>query len=63
MSNKVIGTMLVVERHGKQSLIYYTSKVLQGTEVRYQKIEKLAYAFVLALKELKHYFQAHPIII
>ncbi|GFY96671.1 hypothetical protein Acr_11g0009770 [Actinidia rufa] len=37
------------------------SKVLKGVETKYLKIEKLAYALLIAVRELRHYFQAHPI--
>ena len=46
MSNKAMGIMSIVKRNGEQKLVYYTSKVLHSVEVRYQKIEKLAYAAV-----------------
>ena len=32
-----------------------------GVETRYLKIEKLAYALLIAVRKLCHYFQAHPI--
>ena len=55
--------MLIVERDAKQSLVYYTNKVLHAIELRYQKVEKLTYVIVLALRKLTHYFEAHSIII
>ena len=60
---EAIGTILTVERDDEQRLLYYISKVLHGVEVRYQRIEKLAYVVVLASRRLKHYFRAHPVII
>ena len=41
--------------------MYYVSKVLIGAETRYLKIEKLAYALLIAARKLCHYFQAHLI--
>ena len=41
--------------------MYYVSKVLMGAENRYLKIEKLAYALLIAARKLCHYFEAHPI--
>ena len=32
-------------------------------EIRYLKIEKLAYALLIAVKKFCHYFQAHPIVV
>ena len=34
-----------------------------GAETRYLKIEKLAYALLIAAKNFCHYFQAHPIVV
>ena len=48
--------MLIFEINGEQKLVYYTSKVLHGDKVRYQKIEKLTYVVVLASRRLKPYF-------
>ena len=62
-SEEVVGIVLTVERDGEQNLVYYNNKVLHGIEMRHQKIEKLAYAIVLASRRLKPYFQSHPIII
>lgn len=44
-----------------QKLVYYTSRVLQGTEQRYSKIVKLAFALVTSARRLKPYFEAHTI--
>ena len=40
-SNEEVRTTLIVERNGEQKLVYYTSKFLHGSKVRYQKIKKL----------------------
>ena len=39
------------------------SKALQGAEVRYQKIEKLAFALVICTRRLQPYFRGHHIIV
>ena len=39
------------------------SKALQGPEVRYQQIKKVALALVNAARRLKHYFLAHTIVV
>ncbi|RDY05633.1 hypothetical protein CR513_10508, partial [Mucuna pruriens] len=44
VSDVEISVMLIQEREGVQRPIYFTSKVLQGVERRYQKIEKAALA-------------------
>ena len=43
--------------------MYYVSKVLIVAETRYLKIEKLAYALLIAARKIRHYFQAHPIVV
>ncbi|GFY97519.1 hypothetical protein Acr_12g0000600 [Actinidia rufa] len=43
--------------------MYYVSKVLFEAETRYLKIKKLAYALLIAARKLRHYFQAHPIVV
>ena len=57
------GTLLIVKKDGEQRSVYYMSKVLHSVEVRYQRIEKLAYVIVLAFRRLKHYFWAHSIFV
>ena len=47
----------------QQKSVYYISKALQGAEVRYQKIEKLALALAINARMLQPYFQGHHIIV
>ncbi|XP_077222178.1 uncharacterized protein LOC143856020 [Tasmannia lanceolata] len=53
--------VLVREEHNQQKPVYYVSKVLHDAEIRYQRVEKLAYALVMAARKLRPYFQAHTI--
>ena len=55
-SKEMVKIVMIIERNGKQKLVYYTIKVLYDVEMRYQKIEKLAYVIVLAPRKLKPYF-------
>ena len=41
--------------------MYYISKTLVDTEMRYLPLEKLVLALVHAMRKLPHYFQAHTI--
>jgi hypothetical protein len=41
--------------------VYYISEVLHDTEIRYLEVHKLLYAFLIASRKLRHYFQAHKI--
>ncbi|RDX70210.1 Retrovirus-related Pol polyprotein from transposon 17.6, partial [Mucuna pruriens] len=63
ISDNAISSALVQEEKGEQRPIYFTSKVLQGPEKRYQKIEKAALAVVTASRRLRPYFQSYSIIV
>ena len=60
-SSTTVSVVLIREEDPIQNLVYYVSKVLMGAENRYLKIEKLAYALLIATRKIRHYFQAHPI--
>lgn len=45
---------------GVQRPIYYVSKALTGAELRYTRLEKVAFALFVTAKKLSAYFQAHP---
>ena len=63
VENEALASVLVREDKEEQSPIYYISKVLRGSELRYPKMDKLALALVHTSKKLRHYFQAHKIIV
>ncbi|XP_072054900.1 uncharacterized protein [Arachis hypogaea] len=44
-------------------LIYFVSKVLHGAELRYTRLEKLAYALLVSSQRLRQYFQGHSIVV
>ena len=45
------------EEHQKKQLpVYYVSKTLDGAKKFYIEMEKVAYAVVIASRNLKHYF-------
>ncbi|XP_077232629.1 uncharacterized protein LOC143869981 [Tasmannia lanceolata] len=56
-----VAAVLVREESHQQRPIYYVSKVLHYAETRYQRVEKLVYALVMAARKLRLYFQAHTI--
>nr|KYP41385.1 Retrovirus-related Pol polyprotein from transposon 297 family [Cajanus cajan] len=62
-SDRAVSFVLVQEREGSQAPIYFVSRVLQGAETRYQKIEKLALAILVTARKLRHYFQSYEVII
>nr|CAH67763.1 H0124E07.10 [Oryza sativa] len=58
-----VSAALVQETEFGQKLVYFISEALQGAKTRYIEMEKLAYALVMASRKLKHYFQAHKVIV
>ena len=63
ISVEVVSAALIRETHDGQKPDYFMSKVLQGPEVRYQQIEKVALALVNAVRRLRHYFLVHTIVV
>ncbi|XP_025679621.1 uncharacterized protein [Arachis hypogaea] len=61
VAEKAMASAIIREDEVGQHPIYFTSKVLQGSELRYQKLEKFAYALIVAARRLRPYFQAHTI--
>lgn len=59
----VVIVVLVQEDNGVKHPIYYVSEALQEAKAQYTKLEKLAYAMLLASCKLCHYFMAHEIAI
>ena len=51
----------MAEREGKQFPIYYISHAYRRFEANYSEMEKVTYAFVMASRKLKSYFQSHKI--
>ncbi|XP_022032914.1 uncharacterized protein LOC110934027 [Helianthus annuus] len=60
-AHTAVSAVLMVERDGKQTPIYYISRVLAGPETRYPTLEKLVLALVHATRRLRRYFQAHRV--
>jgi ribonuclease HI len=68
-TTQVVSAVIVVERtedgHALpvQHLVYYISEVLSKTKARYPQVQKLLYAVDLARRKLRHYFEAHPVMV
>ena len=43
--------------------MYFVISLLQGARSRYSGIQKLIFGLVVASRKLRHYFQAHEIIV
>ncbi|GKC94133.1 reverse transcriptase domain-containing protein [Tanacetum coccineum] len=61
VTREAISSVLMTERDHIQKPIYFVSKALQGPEVNYPPLEKLALTLVHTAQRLRHYFQAHTI--
>ena len=62
VSNDTISATLVQENPEQRS-VYFISRVLQSAETRYQLIEKIALALLIAACRLRQYFQGHQVIV
>ena len=58
-----VSLVLIRVDNGIQWLVYYMSKSLHETEVRYLPLEKAILAVVLGTRKLPHYFQAHTVVV
>ncbi|XP_016199941.1 uncharacterized protein LOC107640950 [Arachis ipaensis] len=63
VTDEALAAVLLREEGKVQQAVYFVSKVLQGAELRYSKLEKLAYALLTSSRRLRQYFQGHPITI
>ena len=59
VSEQAVSAVLVRVEEVEQKPIFYVSKVLRDTEVRYSNIEKMAYALLLAVRKFKVYLEGH----
>ena len=62
ISQTVVSSALIREENKIQWPVYYTSQAFQGVEMKYPRMEKLAFALVVAFEEAS-YFRAHAIIV
>ncbi|XP_020239496.1 uncharacterized protein LOC109818442 [Cajanus cajan] len=62
VSDKAISTVLVQEKI-EQTPVYFVSRALQDTEMRYQHLEKTVLALVYTARRLRHYFQSHRVLV
>ena len=58
-----VSLVLIQVDNGVQRPVYYVSKSLHETEVRYLPLEKAILAIVLGTRKLPHYFQAHTVVV
>ena len=63
VSVSAVSATLIREEGKKQLTVYYVNQAFQGTESRYPRIEKIAFALIVASRKLRQYFQANPILV
>ncbi|XP_052117555.1 uncharacterized protein LOC127747557 [Arachis duranensis] len=63
ITGEALAAILVREEGKAQQPIYFISRALQGAELRYSKLEKLALALLTSSRRLKQYFQSHQVVI
>ena len=56
MSASAVSAALIREEGTKQLPVYYINQAFQGTESRYPRIEKFAFALIVASHKLRQYF-------
>jgi hypothetical protein len=65
----MVSTALVVERteerhaYPVQHPVYFISKVLGSSKIRYPQVQKLLNAVLLTSRKLRHYFDDHKVIV
>jgi hypothetical protein len=64
-SNSAVSAVLVQEKEEvgklKKISIYFSLEALSGSKLFYSELEKIAYAVVMAVRKLRHYFEGHRI--
>ena len=63
VSNTTISSALIREEGNFQKPVYYTSQAFQGAKESYPRMEKIAFALLVASRKLCPYFQAHLIVV
>ena len=63
ISNTVVSSTLIREERNIQKPVYYTSQAFQGAKASYPRMEKIAFALLVASRKLHPYFQAHHIVV
>jgi hypothetical protein len=64
-SNSAVSVVLVQEKKEeeelKQIIVYFASEALSGSKLFYPKLQKIAYAVVMAARKLRNYFEGYRI--
>ncbi|XP_029148809.1 uncharacterized protein [Arachis hypogaea] len=63
VTEEALAAVLVAEEAKTQQPVYFMSRALQGPELRYSKLERLALALLVSSRRLRQYFQSHRIVV
>ncbi|XP_057756174.1 uncharacterized protein LOC130975385 [Arachis stenosperma] len=63
ITSEALAAVLVREDGRAQQPVYFISRALQGAELRYSKLEKLALTLLTSSRRLKQYFQSHQVVV
>ena len=63
VSQAAVSVALVRDEGGSQRPVYFISRAFREAEEIYPRMEKLAFALIIAARKLKPYFQAHTIVV
>ena len=63
VASHAVSLVLIRDNSGVQMPVYYVSKSLHETKVRYLPLEKAIFVVVHATCKLPHYFQSHTIVV
>jgi dsDNA-binding SOS-regulon protein len=68
-TTNVVSTVLVTEREEEgqaypvQRPVYYMSEIMADAKTRYTQPQKFLYALLITSRKVRHYFQAHKIVV
>ena len=63
VSTTTVSVALIRKEGKKQLPVYYVSQAFQWAKSKYPRIEKIAFALIIASCKLRQYFQANPILV
>jgi hypothetical protein len=63
VANEAGSVVLIREEGMPQMPIYFVSRALQGAEINYHRLDKLAFALSIVSGKLHPYFQCYPILV
>ena len=63
VASHTVSLVLIRVDSGVQRLVYYVSKSLHETEVRYLPLENAILVVVHVTHKLPHYFQSHTVVV